>query len=152
MGYIMNVETRPNCQDLAVDPDIFFAPIGESEFHDPGYRKLWQSQTAEALEVCSTCPVIQQCLNFSYENIYSMNIGIYGGLTPPERMKLVGVVSNTYITVRMEQLEHFYNPARKIATERGVKLPQLDAPNLGDLSWVEPQKSLQSRLLQSAQV
>jgi len=138
----MNANIKPNCQDPAIDPDIFFAPMGDTEFADAAHRRLWQYQTAEALEICATCPVIQECLTYSYQTPESANVGIYGGLTPVERLNLINLTPNTYITVRMEQLERFYNPARTIATNRGVPFPDVHAPKIRELSWVEQKESV----------
>lgn len=41
----------------------------------------------EAKEICSRCPVREECLNFAVDN--NETYGVWGGLTPRERERLV---------------------------------------------------------------
>jgi WhiB family transcriptional regulator, redox-sensing transcriptional regulator len=57
-----------NCKDA--DPNLFFS---ES-----------LSQNKAAKEVCFVCPIRQQCFSWAIENT---DEGIYGGMTPGERLQ-----------------------------------------------------------------
>ena len=56
-----------------VDPEIFF---GDSRDHPFG----------EAIAVCSTCPVIDQCLDYAITA--NIRYGVWGGLTPSQRQQM----------------------------------------------------------------
>lgn len=60
------------------DPELFF-PLSE---HGPGAA----AQTAEALSVCSICPVAQECLRYALDT--HQTAGIWGGLTERERQTI----------------------------------------------------------------
>ena len=59
------------CRDL--ETDIFF-PVSEAD-------------AGPAREVCATCPVAEACLEFAIET--RQTNGVFGGLTPTERHRLV---------------------------------------------------------------
>lgn len=59
------------CRDL--DTELFF-PVSESD-------------AGPARAVCATCPVAEACLEFAIETRQSN--GVFGGLTPTERHRLV---------------------------------------------------------------
>lgn len=59
-----------NC--LGVDPDLFFPERGAS--------------TKEAKEVCQSCVVREQCLEFALVN--SEKFGIWGGMSERERRRI----------------------------------------------------------------
>jgi WhiB family transcriptional regulator, redox-sensing transcriptional regulator len=61
--------TQAACLDA--DPEIFFPPDG--------------SNGREAIKVCATCPVSEQCLDYAIEN--SLEFGFWGGLSPNARHK-----------------------------------------------------------------
>ncbi|WP_405392783.1 WhiB family transcriptional regulator [Streptomyces sp. NBC_01102] len=63
------------CRDE--DPDLFF-PIGST-----GPALV---QTEDAKEVCATCPVREQCLEWALEN--GQESGVWGGLGESERRTL----------------------------------------------------------------
>jgi hypothetical protein len=143
----MNIDSKPACADPAIEPSMFFPPLGENDFYDASYKRLWHHQIAEALEVCSTCPVIEECFRYSISNVNSATIGVYGGLTPPERLKLVGNTRTVYANIPVSQMEKLYAPAREIAYRRGVTPPRFtDVPQIGELNWVEESKELRSVL------
>jgi WhiB family transcriptional regulator, redox-sensing transcriptional regulator len=73
------------CRNL--DPDLFF-PIGTT---GPSV-----SQIAEAKQVCLTCPVRNQCLNWAVSHY--QDYGIWGGMTELERQAL-----RTAINVRQRR-------------------------------------------------
>ncbi len=41
-----------------------------------------------AINVCFACPVREECLTFALENDTALPYGIFGGLTPTERLRL----------------------------------------------------------------
>ena len=59
------------CRDL--DTELFF-PASESD-------------AGPAQAVCATCPVAEACLEFAIET--RQTSGVFGGLTPTERRRLV---------------------------------------------------------------
>lgn len=63
-----------------VDPDLFF-PDGDVS-HDLSPR----GQHALAKEVCGTCPVIYECLEYALSN--GISHGVWGGLGPIDRSRL----------------------------------------------------------------
>lgn len=67
--------TRAACRDE--DPDLFF-PIGTS-----GSALL---QTEQAKEVCRSCPVQQQCLDWAMDT--GQSLGVWGGTSETERRAL----------------------------------------------------------------
>lgn len=66
-----------------VEPDTFF----------PGKLGLEHPEVQGAIAICSTCPVRQQCLEYAMalEAHTVFRHGIFGGLTPHQRNKLVRV-------------------------------------------------------------
>lgn len=67
-------QERGSCQQA--DPDLFFHPYGE---RDPSRSR----RDAAAVEVCRTCPVVQQCL--AYARATAQPYGVWGGETEDER-------------------------------------------------------------------
>jgi len=66
------------CSAEGVDPEIFFEvenATDENRMPDPNV-------VAEALHLCSTCPIIERCFR---EGVYSRSLGIWGGTTAAER-------------------------------------------------------------------
>lgn len=59
------------------NPDYFFQESG---------GRLGNAFAAAALQVCGTCPVIEQCLEYALKNEV---IGIWGGLMTYERKALI---------------------------------------------------------------
>ncbi|HEX5097489.1 MAG TPA: WhiB family transcriptional regulator [Acidimicrobiia bacterium] len=59
------------CRD--VDTDIFF-PVSDAD-------------AGPAIEICANCPVREACLEWALE--FRPSDGIYGGLTPIERHRLI---------------------------------------------------------------
>lgn len=55
-----------------VDPEIFFPENGHTEYG------------VKAKRICAKCPVVDACLEYGM----SVEFGIYGGLTGPERARL----------------------------------------------------------------
>lgn len=64
-----------SCRDA--DPDIFF-PNGST---GPAL-----AQIAAAQAICSTCSVVQECLDWALDT--NQDAGIWGGLTEDERREL----------------------------------------------------------------
>lgn len=58
------------------DPELFF-PIGDS-----GPALI---HAEEAKQVCRTCPVRADCLDYALDNPTRTEDGIWGATTPPER-------------------------------------------------------------------
>jgi WhiB family transcriptional regulator, redox-sensing transcriptional regulator len=71
---VMNWRASGAC--LTADPDLFF-PIAAA---GPG-----EQQIARAKDVCASCQVKRQCLEFalSHDQVY----GIWGGTTPEDRQR-----------------------------------------------------------------
>lgn len=65
-----NWQDDANC--LGVDPDLFFPERGAS--------------TREAKEVCRSCVVREQCLEFALQN--GEKFGIWGGMSERERRRI----------------------------------------------------------------
>jgi WhiB family redox-sensing transcriptional regulator len=59
-----------SCRDL--DPEVFF--------------NVKHSSTQQSREICSTCIVKHECLDFAIQN--NEKIGVWGGLTPRQRKHL----------------------------------------------------------------
>ena len=57
---------------------LFFGPDGE-------LRREREIREAKAKEVCASCPVQAQCLEYALAN--SIKHGIWGGLTEEERVR-----------------------------------------------------------------
>jgi len=58
----------------AVDPDLFF-PEGKNK----------REQEYNAKQICASCPIITDCLQFAIDN---KQVGIWGGTTDDERRHL----------------------------------------------------------------
>ena len=79
--------SEASCKDA--DPTLFFA---ESN-----------SKVAHAKKVCASCPIQQLCLEWALENAED---GVYGSLTPRERMKMragADIIDINDIRVMVEQ-------------------------------------------------
>ena len=61
--------------------DLFFPPERGEQTHHRVDREL------AAKAICKGCPVLSQCLDYALEE--RMNHGIWGGLDPKERKKLI---------------------------------------------------------------
>ena len=59
------------CDGGEVDPDLFFPERGDSRY-----------KVEEAVEICSDCPVRQECLDYAIEN--NETSGVWGGKTRNE--------------------------------------------------------------------
>jgi WhiB family redox-sensing transcriptional regulator len=70
MTALTNWRDRASCR-TGVDPEIFFPLSPKPEF------------AREALAVCATCPVREECLAWSLK--HRISNGIWGGLTEDER-------------------------------------------------------------------
>lgn len=67
-----NVNWYENGNCLGVDPDLFFPERGAS--------------TREAKEVCRSCEVSRDCLEFALQN--GEKFGIWGGMSERERRRI----------------------------------------------------------------
>ena len=63
------------------DPELFFAP----EIEYPAARKRRETQ---AKQICASCPVRLQCLEWRLRSESQRDAGIYGGLNEDERILL----------------------------------------------------------------
>jgi WhiB family redox-sensing transcriptional regulator len=70
------IEWRASGACADADPDIFF-PIGGGD--------LGARQVRRALQVCASCQVRRQCLQFAMD--VGEAHGIWGGTTPDERLR-----------------------------------------------------------------
>ncbi len=59
---------RERAECLNHDPELFF-PIGES--------RSYQLQIERAIEVCKSCPVVEECMTFAVET--KQTHGVWGG-------------------------------------------------------------------------
>jgi len=66
-------QDKANC--LEADTNLFFSEL--------------KSKVAKAKEICNSCLVINECLQFSIDN--NIEYGTFGGLTESERKALVNV-------------------------------------------------------------
>jgi len=71
---ILTIEWRDLASCKEADPELFF-PAGES---GPAI-----DQIRKAKEICASCPVIEECLDYAIET--GQVAGIWGGLTEEER-------------------------------------------------------------------
>ncbi len=69
-------QDRAACR--GIDSLLFFAPDGE-------LRREREIREAKAKEVCASCPVQAQCLEYALAN--SIKHGIWGGLNEEERAR-----------------------------------------------------------------
>lgn len=73
------------------DPDLWH--YENSNYHD--VQQLQVLRSVEAIEICTECPVKQQCLKqgLEYDNVLSLGGfgSIWGGMMTTERAKLVGL-------------------------------------------------------------
>jgi WhiB family redox-sensing transcriptional regulator len=60
---------------LEIDPDLFYPDRGDS----------WGSRAAK--RICTACPVREDCLQFAVA--HHEHFGVWGGLTPTERQRMV---------------------------------------------------------------
>lgn len=74
---IREAETNPPCQET--DPEAFYAEKGD-----------WGS-IRQAKKLCESCPVIKECGEYA---IAAMEpFGVWGGLTPRERVAVRGLAN-----------------------------------------------------------
>ncbi len=69
-----------NTEPWTVDALCAQVDVGDLFFPDKG------ANPRQAKQVCQACPVTAQCLDYAMAT--RDNYGIYGGLTPRERMRL----------------------------------------------------------------
>lgn len=136
----MNSDKIPACQDQAIDPGIFFPPIGEHELYDPGVKRLWLYQTVEALEVCAICPLQKQCFEMSIQNPADTYHGIRAGLTPVERIDMINWSVSNYDAIFITTMKRFYTDVRKIADKRGITKPHFQIGE--EPRWLRKSNSL----------
>lgn len=72
----MNWQYRAACG--GVNAQLFFGPDGET-------RQERDIREAKAAEVCASCPVRAQCLDYALRN--SVRYGIWGGLNREQRVR-----------------------------------------------------------------
>lgn len=68
------------CREL--EPELFF-PVGT-----PG-APLYDAQLEQAQAVCAKCPVLESCAWFALDNPDMTEFGIWGGMTPEDRAKIL---------------------------------------------------------------
>ncbi len=71
-----------------MDSDIFFPDEQRNS-------RINKELTAEAKQICSECPVREECLDYALENHREMLGGIFGGYTEKERKRLLGLRQRT---------------------------------------------------------
>jgi WhiB family redox-sensing transcriptional regulator len=64
---------EPIC--ATTDPELFFPPVGNED-----------GVARQAKKLCQTCPVIKECLTYALVN--QEQFGIWGGMSPRERMAM----------------------------------------------------------------
>lgn len=74
----------------------------------------------EALEICSTCPLLAsgECLEYTFQSLDSVRYGISAGLLPTEKMKMAGIGK------RKESFT-YWDEIRAEATKRGIVRPEM---------------------------
>lgn len=92
MARKLNPDMRPACQDHEfLHADAWFPEPPEG--HVKGYEAERDSMlrlSVEALKACSTCPIRQACLDFSFQVSDTIDYGIYGGTLSHERRAASG--------------------------------------------------------------
>lgn len=63
------------------NPDLFFPPRGSN------------IQMAQAKRICSTCPVIQNCLEYALQ--LGLTHGVFGGTSERERRRMRSTIYRT---------------------------------------------------------
>lgn len=66
----------PACR--STDPELFFPPV---------YGGMFRMQIAAAKALCGRCPEQSACLSTALDN--AEPLGVWGGTTPAERLRLI---------------------------------------------------------------
>jgi WhiB family transcriptional regulator, redox-sensing transcriptional regulator len=78
--------------------------------HEPG-------DTQRAIDVCTTCPVKQPCLDAALEIEVSADLGIWGGTTPTTRRRLRRERARNHVAPRDDRHPPEPRPARTLTAE-----------------------------------
>ena len=92
----MEKSWRVDAACLEYDPDIFFP----DESVDTKERYDWKVNYSKG--VCKECSVTKECLKLGLEDA-NIRFGIFGGMTPQERVKKSGRKVYMYNGVRGKQ-------------------------------------------------
>ncbi len=79
---------RDEAACLGVDPALFFpANVGIRSGKNTERLKAATHETKLAKQVCQTCPVVDECLDYALRTNFpkSLDYGIWGGTTPRQR-------------------------------------------------------------------
>jgi len=96
------------CSSRLVDPDLWFPEA----IRNPEQRA---KATENAVQICSSCPYKNQCLQFALDN--EIRDGIWGGVVSEERNKLIGTTKKKGL--RVQKLENI-----RILLNQGFTLEQ----------------------------
>lgn len=83
-------------------PDWWF-PVELNDRARPYSRRRWSPDTQHAINMCNSCDVREQCLEYALQ--HDERDGIWGGKTPRERAKLTGRHANSR-TYPMSEMDH----------------------------------------------
>ena len=101
----MNLGDNPLCAES--NPDFWFPePPPRVTRHGLLAQEAIRNG-AMALAICSVCPLIKACTEYTFQSIDSINYGISAGLTPYEKRKMINylskdISSGIWITIREE--------------------------------------------------
>ena len=114
-------DMKPACQDHEfLHADAWFPEPPER--HGKGYeaeRDTMLRLSVEALKACSTCPIRQACLDFSFQVSDTIDYGIYGGTLSHERRASSGGAPSRLGS------RNFEHSIRTLARQRGVPTPTI---------------------------
>jgi Transcription factor WhiB len=106
--------TQAACKDY--DPELFYPESQVNKNHHSAEGRAEINKGLDALVVCSTCPVIEWCLEYTFKNIHSIKFGISAGLLPTEKRQMIGYPLKGIS-------EKLYMMIRNKATKAGVPVP-----------------------------
>ena len=116
----INLE-KAKCRNIP-NPEIFF-PINESRFNAAHYtQNIEQVEGAlQALELCDSCQVRQECLNFCLQAKETALNGIWGGTLDVERRQMLGKPSEKAEILLAQRI-------RQQANRRGIPYYVISKP------------------------
>lgn len=112
----LEVDMKPACRDSGLNPDMWFPEL------ERGREKSLESleYAVMALQVCSTCPMRQACLNFVMQDQDAIGYGIYGGTLPYERLE------NGALQWNVRTIHEYQRKIRKVAHQKyNLKTPAI---------------------------
>ena len=86
--YRHGMSWRDDAACLGRDVDLFFPPDPhDDEDEDGPRRRETRRMYRQAIRICDSCPVQQECLDYALD--FPELYGMWGGKTRPERMTIL---------------------------------------------------------------